>query len=225
MTSPQTSPEPPPTKARHRIDGGQIDRWVATVAAIVLSTATVLTAWSGYQASRWGGVQSSSNNQASKARMEAAHRNSQATLRMIMHLGLFEQYVVAIAADNRKLADFLYARFPQPLRAATDDWLKTNPLTNADAPRSPFDMASYRLREQAEADRLENVAEEMSQAAGSASAFGERYVLLTLIFAMSLFFCGISTKVKWPAVEVAMLAMGVVVLVGGVITLLLLPVR
>jgi hypothetical protein len=40
------------------------DRWVELIAAVLLSMATVLTAWSGYQATRWSGVQATAFSRA-----------------------------------------------------------------------------------------------------------------------------------------------------------------
>lgn len=197
---------------------------MGAVSAVVLSLATVLTAWCGYQAARWGGVQASSYSQAGAARTQAAQKNNEATLRMNMHLNLFTQYVVATAQGNTKLADFIYARFPATLRTAADDWLKTQPLTNPDAPRSPFDMPSYQLPEQVESDRLTTLADEKSQKATDANELSDHYVLLTVIFASSLFFCGISSKFRWPALEAGMIAIGTLLLLGGFIVALTLPI-
>lgn len=197
---------------------------MGAVSAVVLSLATVLTAWCGYQAARWGGVQASSYSQASAARTQAAQKNNEATMRMNMHLTLFTQYVVAIAQDNTKLADFFYARFPLLLRTATDDWLKTKPLTNPDAPRSPFDMPSYQLPERVESDRLTTLADEKAEKAAHANELADRYVLLTVIFASSLFFCGISSKFRWLALEAGMIGIGALLLLGGFVVALTLPI-
>ncbi len=197
---------------------------MGAIAAIVLSLATVSTAWCGYQATRWGGVQSSSYSQAGAARTLSAQKNNEATLRMNMHLNLFTQYVVATAQGDTKLADFMYQRFPPALRTATDDWLKTQPLTNPDAPRSPFDMPSYQLAEQAESARLGALADDKAQRADDANEMGDRYVLLTVIFASSLFFVGISGKFQWLALEAGMIALGAIVLLGGLFVLLTLPI-
>jgi hypothetical protein len=214
----------PQAEVKRPFNRKRFERWMGTIAAIVLSMATVLTAWCGYQATRWGGVQATSYSQAGAARTQSAQKNNEATLRMNMHLSLFTQYVVATAEGNTKLADFVYQRFPPALRVATDDWLKTKPLTNPDAPRSPFDMPSYQLPEQAEAAQLEKIADEKAQRAGDANELGDRYVLLTVIFATSLFFVGISSKFRWLAIEASMIVIGAIVLLGGLAVSLTLPI-
>lgn len=197
---------------------------MGAVSAVVLSMATVLTAWCGYQAARWGGVQASSYSQAGAARTQAAQKNNEASLRMNMHLTLFTQYVIATAQGDTKLADFIYARFPLTLRTAADEWLKTKPLTNPDAPRSPFDMPSYQLPEQIESDRFEQLADERAKKATDANELADHYVLLTVIFASSLFFCGISSKISWLALEAGMIGIGTLVLIGGLVVSLTLPI-
>jgi hypothetical protein len=203
----------------------RFDRWVEFGSAIVLSLATVLTAWCGYQAARWGGEQASLYNAAGAARTQSAQQNNQAMMRMSTQVGLFTQYAAAISENNKQLADFLYNRFPPELRKATDDWLKTEPLKNPGAPRSPFDMPAYQLAEQVKAQQLEEVANQKAQAADDANELADRYVLLTVIFATSLFFCGISGKFQWQVIDAIMLSMGTLVLLGGLIVLFTLPIR
>jgi hypothetical protein len=203
----------------------RFDRWVEFVSAVVLALATVLTAWCGYQAARWSGEQAAAYSQAGAARTRAAQTTNQAMLRISTQVGLFTEYVAALSQDNRELADFLYSRFAPELRAATDAWLKTDPFTNADAPRSPFDMPGYQVPEQAEAQRLEQVANAKADEATEANERADLYVLLTVLFATALFFCGISGKFQWNVIDAFMLAFGSIVLLAGLVILLTLPVK
>ncbi|HMN26628.1 MAG TPA: hypothetical protein PKE45_00630 [Caldilineaceae bacterium] len=195
--------------------GDRFDRWVEFFSAIVLSLATVLTAWCGYQAALWGGQQASAYSQASAARIMAAQQNNQAMLRSSIHIGLFTTYATAFSEGNQRLADFLYTRFPAELKTATDAWLATKPLNNPNAPLSPFDMPEYKLPQQVEAQRLEAQATQLSDQADQANEQSDQYVLLTVIFAMVLFFGGISGKFQWRVIDLAMLTLGVVVMIGG----------
>ena len=103
--------------------------------------------------------------------------------------------------------------FPPELRAATDAWRKTNPLTNPDAPRSPFDMPGYQVAEQV-SQELEQLANQKAAEANDANELADRYVLLTVIFATSLFFCGISGKFQWQVIDIVMLSIGALVLLA-----------
>jgi hypothetical protein len=203
----------------------RFDRVIEVIAAIALALATVLTAWCGYQAARWSGAQARAYNEASAARIQAAEKLDGADIRRSTEVGLFVQYAEAIAHDDAKVADFLYERFPPELKTATDAWLATQPLTNPDAPHSPFAMPEYRVPEQAEARQFQQIAAAKFEEASADNELGDRYVLLTVIFATVLFFGGVSGKFRWRVIDGAVLVFGALVLLGGLFVLLQSPVR
>jgi len=53
-----------------RVERDRTD-WVEIVAAVLLALATVATAWSGYQASRWNGEQTKAFSRANAARVNS----------------------------------------------------------------------------------------------------------------------------------------------------------
>lgn len=203
----------------------RFDRWVELLAVALLSLATVLTAWCGYQATRWSGEQARNYSLASGYRIQAAQTTNQMFLLQNIQVGLFVEYAAAISNDNRNLADFLYQRFPPELRAATDAWLATDPLHNRNAPRSPFDMPAYVLPEQAKAAQLEAQAQESFATANEANEKGDTYVLYTVMFATVLFLGGISGKFRWRVIDALMLTVAFILFVSGVFLLLNSPVR
>jgi hypothetical protein len=202
----------------------RLERWIEFLAAIVLSLATVLTAWCGYQAARWGGEQSRAGNEAVAERVMAAQQANLAMLRGGIHVGLFVEYAAAVSQNDQKLADFLYQRFPVELKSATDAWLALDPLHNPDAPPSPFEMEEYRLPEEDKAQEYEEVATQKTQEASTANQRSDDYVLLTVIFAMALFFGGISGRFQWRVIDASMLILGTLVMLYGVRLLLNLPI-
>lgn len=196
-------------------DVSRFDRWVEFIAAIVLSLATVATAWAGYQAALWGGEQARHMAAASVANVRSAEQTNTAQQRASLQATLFVQWATAISENNSELADFLYQRFPVELRTATDAWLTTQPLQNPGAPATPFEMDEYQLPERSQAAALREQAEAESGLANEANEISDRYVLLTVIFASVLFFGGISGKFQSRAVDLGMLALaGIVFLVG-----------
>jgi hypothetical protein len=205
--------------------GDRFDRWVEFFGALVLAVATVATAWSAYQASLWGGDESKFYFEASAAQLDASHLNTQAMQRATVHAGLFVEYAAARSEGNEALADFLYQRFPSELRTATDTWLATDPLNDPNAPSSPFDMPAYRLQEEDAAEQLEKLSETKFAAAAEADEYADNYVLVTVIFATVLFFSGIAGKFQWRAIDGAVLALGIVVLLIGLVMLAQMPVQ
>ena len=201
------------------------DLWVELLAAMLLSLATILTAWCGYQATRWSGVQAQNFTLATGYRTQAAQTTNQMLIAQNMDVGLFVQYAAAVSTDNDKLAEFLYQRFPTQLRTATDAWLATDPLHNPNAPRSPFDMPEYVLPEKAQAAQLEAQAKESFDIANEANEKGDTYVLYTIIFAAVLLLAGISGKFRWRVVDALLLAIGALVFLIGLIILIGSPIR
>lgn len=203
----------------------RFDRWVEFIAAVVLSLATVATAWAGYQAALWGGDQAEHMAAASAANVQSSQQTNMAQQRLGLQATLFVQWATAISEENQDLADFLYQRFPKELRVATDAWIATKPLKNPDAPATPFEMAEYALPETSLAVEFRQQAETESAAANQANEISDRYVLLTVIFASVLFFGGISGKFQSKAIDLAMLMLSGVVFLIGLGILLTYPVQ
>lgn len=205
--------------------GDRFDRWVEFLGALVLAIATVATAWTAYQATLWGGDESKFYFEASAAQVDAAHLDNLAMQRTGLDAGLFVEYVAARSAGNQELADFLYERFPSELKLATDAWLATDPFNDPTAPASPFDMPQYRLPEQDAAEQQDQLAMATFEDAAEADEYADNYVLLTVIFAMVLFFSGIAGKFQWRVIDGAVLGLGIIVLLVGLVMLAQMPVQ
>jgi hypothetical protein len=205
--------------------GDRFDRWVEFFGALVMSLATVATAWCAYQAALWGGDESRLYFEALSTRAEVGQLQSEALLKTGFQAGLFVEYAAAVSQDNDDLAEFLVRRFPPELKTATEAWLAADPLDNPTAPLSPFDMPEYRLPEQDAAQKAEQRSVEEFETALEADEHADNYVLLTVIFATVLFFSGISGKFQWQVIDAAVLTFGVLVLLGGLMFLLQMPVQ
>ncbi len=203
----------------------RFDRWVEFIAAVVLSLATVATAWAGYQAALWGGEQARHMAAANAAIVQSAQKSNQALQLTSLHANLFVAWVTAISNEEQELADFLYERFPQALKTASDAWIATSPRTNPDAPATPFQMAEYSLPETAQAAELDMKAREETTLAQDANEISDRYVLLTVIFASVLFFGGISGKFQSKAIDLAMLVLSGLVFLAGLGILITYPIQ
>lgn len=194
-------------------------------ATILLSLATVASAWSVYQATRWSGLQAITFGEAGALRTEATRMTSIAARKITVDAGLFVNYAVAINERNEKLAAFLRERFPPRLAAAVDAWLKTRPLADPAAPRSPFEMKEYSLPELDEVNRLNDKADRKVAEAKQANQTGDNYILLTVMFSSVLFFGGICVKFRSFKLELAMLIIGAIIFVNAFVLLLSYPAR
>jgi hypothetical protein len=185
--------------------------WVEILSTVLLALAAVATAWSSYQASRWTGEQAKAFSVANASRVESTRASSLANAQRQVDVAVFIQWVDAFAQDRQELADFYRTRFRDEFVPAFDAWLATHPLDNPDAPLTPFAMPEYRLAADREAERLETAAEASAAAARTNIQRATNYVLGVVLFAASLFFAGISTKLGSPRLKTAVLVIGCIV--------------
>ena len=204
-------------------DAPRIDR-LEILAAVLLALAAVGTAWSSYQASRWNGEQAKAFSRANAARIEASRAAGLADSQTQVDVATFTQWVDAYALDEKQLADFYFRRFRAEFKPAVDAWIATTPLKNANAPLTPFAMPQYRLAARADAERLDANAEVLAAQARTNVQRSTNYVLGVVLFAVALFFAGMSTKLRERRLQAALLALGAVFFVGTVVFLATLPV-
>ena len=187
-----------------------IDR-VALIATGLLALATVATAWSGYQASRWNGEATKASARGNAARVESTRQSALANSQAQVDVAVFTQWVDAYARGETRLRDFYFKRFRAEFKPAVVAWLATKPLKNRNAPLTPFAMPQHTSAAQDEADKLQADADAWAATARRYVQRSTNYVLGVVMFAAALFFAGMSTKLPAPPLRVAMLAIGVVV--------------
>jgi hypothetical protein len=200
------------------------DVWVDFASVILISAATVLTAWCGYEAARWTALQTKEYNQASAQRVTAAVASGRSNTLELVDVTMFLQFIGAIAAGRTNEREFIYRRFRPEMKRAVEAWLATKPQKNPAAPSSPFVMPQYRSLTGEEAARLDALAASSFQTATNANERGDTYVRLTVIFAAVSFLAGISTKFRFPS-HIVIVAVGFGVLIFGLVRMLELPVR
>ena len=122
--------------------GHRRDR-VELMATVLLAIATVATAWSGYQATRWNGEQAKAGARANAARIESAKAAGLANTQTEIDVATFTQWVNAYARKETALRDFYFKRFRAEFKPAVNAWIATRPLKNPKAPLTPFAMPQY----------------------------------------------------------------------------------
>jgi hypothetical protein len=209
MSPVSNSPDPSP-------DGflGHLYRHAELLATILLAIAAVATAWSSYQSARWSGVQAIDFSRANAERVESTRAATQAGQEIQIDVLTFTQWANAYAKKEEKLADFYFDRFRKEFKPAVNAWIATKPLTNPKAPPVPFSMPQYSLKSQAESEKLLAKAEQSTAEARQSNQRSDNYVLAVVLFAASLFFAGISTKLARPNQRVGVLVLGYVIFIG-----------
>ncbi|MGH9252370.1 MAG: hypothetical protein ACRD0W_23055 [Acidimicrobiales bacterium] len=232
MSDPPTEPSPvsdPPTDAAAPGDSetdnvsGREKRF-EIVATILLALTALATAWSGYQASLWDGIQSSNYTQASALRTQGSLKHTEANQFRLADLSVFENFIDATLDGDTELADFYRQRFRDEFEPAFAAWTALDPLTNPDAPPSPLAMPEYRLADDQEAGDLTARAEAKFKEGEDANSISDTFTATTLFFAAALFFAAISERFSYPRARAALLGLAVVGLIGGTALMLTQPV-
>ncbi len=191
--------------------------------ALLMSLATVATAWCAYQSAEWGGEQSFMLGESTRAGRAAALQQSLAMQRRSLDAALFMEWIGAIATGDQRLEDFYRERFRPGMAVAVEAWLATDPRNNPDAPPHPFMMPEYRVEEDSLGAAEESRSQETWQIAREYDERADRYVLLTVVFASVLFFAGISEKFDHYGVRTAVLLMGTALFAGAFAVMLTYP--
>ncbi|MEJ2548020.1 MAG: hypothetical protein P8125_09410 [Gemmatimonadota bacterium] len=200
------------------------ERRFETWSAILMSLATVATAWCAYQSAEWGGEQSFMLGESNRAGREATLQESLAAQRRSLDAALFMEWIGAIATDDQPLEQFYLQRFRPGMRVAVDAWLATDPRNNPEAPPHPFVLPEYRIEQDSIATAERRRSEESWALARQYDTHGDRYVLLTVVFASVLFFAGISEKFEHDRIRVGVLLMGTLLFAGAFGVMLSYPV-
>jgi hypothetical protein len=186
-------------------------------ATVLLSVAAVATAWSSYQATRWNGEQAKAASRTNAIRIDAARAQGLAEAQTQIDVATFIQWVDAYARDETDLADFYFERFRAEFKPAVHAWIAERPLRNLDAPLTPFAMPQYRLAATAEAARLDQEAAASAATVTRNIQRASNYVLAVVLFAVSLFFAGLSTKLGDPRLRSVAVGLGCAVFLGTAI--------
>ena len=196
--------------------GGKRD-WVELAATILLAFAAVATAWSSYQATRWNGEQAKTASRVNKTRIDAGRAAGRANAETQVDIATFIQWVDAYAKDETELESFYRTRFREEFKPAFDAWIATRPLESSGAAPTPFALPEYKLASAIEAERLDAQAEVLAARVRRDIQRASNYVLAVVLFAVALFFAGMSTKLAAAGLRTAMLAVGWIVFLGAAV--------
>jgi hypothetical protein len=200
------------------------EKRLEVLAVALLALTALATAWSGYQASLWDGIQSSNYTRASAARTNAAQERTEANQFRIADLTIFESHIDALIDGNDEVAEFYRQRFRDEFAVAYEAWIALDPLTNPNAPASPLGLPEYKLAAEQTAQDLEAQADTLFVEGEDANARSDVYTLATLLFAVVLFFIAISERFEFLALRLTLLALGGVGLVVGIVVAMRQPI-
>jgi hypothetical protein len=189
---------------------------VEIVAAIILSLATVLSAWGAYEATRWSGEQANNYAMSAALRAQASTHALAASRNIQVDVATFLAWADAVAQNDDRLADFIEGRFREEFKPAFGAWMLSGSPDGTGLPEgTPFQMPDYRVAEQATADDLQKQADAALAEAQRDNQISDNFVLTAVLFASVLFFAGIASRFRSRWIRISMLAVAVVVFALG----------
>jgi hypothetical protein len=191
-----------------------------TVVLIVLSITAVLTAWCGFESSQWGGEMSIAFSEASNARIEAARQAGVANAARQADLTIWGLYVQARAQGDTALASYVEQRFTDHFRVAYRAWLAQGEPT-----QGPFKMKEYLPPGTTESMAADQRADSRFADALAFNQRGDNYTILTVLFALVLFFAAASTRLGSPRAQRILLGLAITFLIAATAILATFPIN
>jgi hypothetical protein len=206
--------------------GGEVktrrERVIEIIAVLLLGVATVGSAFSGYEATKWNGEEARLVRQASAEHVESARLFNLATQIIAYDTNIVAQYAQATADKNEGLKKFYRQTLVRPaFLPILDKWeaqiaagvLPTNLLQDQDYLDAQF--ADYR--------RVDASAVASTAAGEVAGHNSDAFVLTAIILAVALFFAGVTSSFRYAPVRYLLLAAAAVTLAASAARLADLP--
>ncbi|TQM61629.1 hypothetical protein [Humibacillus xanthopallidus] len=200
-----------------------IDRLIELVAVFVLGIATVGTAWCGYQATQWNGVQASAMTASTDARVEASRLFGLATQKASYDSSMIAQYAQAVQAGNTKLATFYRETLiREELLPVIDRW--ETMIKAGSIPTRLIDDTSYMNAQFGPYRAATAKADAATAQALRAGDIQHSYVITTILLAVALFFSGVTSSFMWRPARVLLVLAAIASLGVAAVNLADLPV-
>jgi hypothetical protein len=206
----------------HR-EGRHADRLVTILEATLLSIVTIVAAWSGYSAAKWGTESSLKLAKASATRSEANRAFQESLTFRAEDASMFNAWFTAYLDGDENAMRVAEKRFRPEYRVAFEAWIATDPFTNPDAPAGPQQMPVYQPSGEALSRKLDLQASQLYLEGQKAGETADNYVRTTVILASVLFLVGISTHFPLRAVRFGLIAVGAAILLIATVAIFRLP--
>jgi len=203
-------------------DGGR--NWQELLVTVLLVVAALATSWSSYQATRWNGEQAAAAGRTNAIRIDAARADGLARTQTQVDVATFIAWADADLRGEKKVADFYVDRFRDEFQPAYEAWIAEQPLTNADAPTTPFVMEEYQVAAKKQAEELDAEAEASAAEVRLDIQRSSNYVLTVVLYAIVLFFAGMSTRLSNRRLRWVTTIAGTLVLLGALVWVATFPV-
>jgi hypothetical protein len=190
--------------------------WQEVLVTVLLVVAALGTSWSSYQATRWNGEQAKAASRTNAIRIDAARAQGLAEAQTQVDVATFIAWADADQRGEADLADFYVDRFRDEFEKAFDAWVATRPLEDPAAPSTPFAMDEYHVAAEQRARQLDAAAEASAAQVRLYLQRASNYVLTVVLYAIVLFFAGVSSRIGNRRLRWSLALVGSVVLLGAI---------
>ncbi|MCU0282413.1 MAG: hypothetical protein MUD13_00725 [Candidatus Nanopelagicales bacterium] len=181
------------------------DRTIELIAVILLGVATVGTAWCGLQSSLWNGQQQDLGAEATGERALANRLFGAALQTAAYDSNVIISYAEAVRAGDTRAQEFTREALMRPeLLPFVDRWQATieagGPTPNL------LEDPEYRASLTGDYQAADARAVELSDQSDEAGSVADTYVVTTVLLAVALFFAGVTSSFRYPAMRMALIA-------------------
>jgi len=198
-------------------------RVLQIVEAALLAGVTVLAAWSGFAAASYETDSRIAFANSQRSDTDADELALAADDQKNFDESAFNAWLVADLLGSKERATVAAERFSPGLRTAFDAWLQADPMTNAAAPATPFELPAYERPLLRQATELRRAADRLNAKGMEAGALGDQYVRLTVFLAGVLFLIGIGSTFSILQVRYSLIGIGIILLCFALVLLASLP--
>jgi hypothetical protein len=191
--------------------------------AIVLALVAIATAWSGYQAARWDGLQDELYEKSTRLRIEAQGLETTGGQERIYDASTVVEWMKAQATGQKQLAQLFERRLRPEFQGVFAEWKQTDPLNNPQAPPGPTMMPGYHNAHLERADKLGQEATEVFEQGGKARGRSDDYVRVTVLLATVLLLVAISQRFRTHQVRVGLAVLALALLAIPLYRIITLP--
>jgi hypothetical protein len=204
-------------------EGGEHSERLDLVATILLAVATVASAWCTYQSELWNSEQLEKMADANVVDTESLRASGVANRNAIVDAATYANLLQSESHGDERAARFILSHARPAFRPILDEWY-SNRAGGKLPPGSPFEDPRYRAQIEDPASSLRATALTVLRRANEANANSDRFLMRTVLLAMSLFFLGISGQLRVRNSRRLAVVFGALVLIVTLLSLTRLPI-
>lgn len=206
----------------HRKDLTRNDRFEIIV-TILLSFATLSSAWCSYQADLWGDKERISIIESMRFEEDANELILESNQIRVAHLNIVSTFIDHYLNDDTLYCKYILAHADSVLKPALLEWVKQRPKYVPEIP-NPLKLSVYKNTYEEKIHKFESVSRMKKTESENANEISDKYMLLTVLLSLVLFFSGISGTLSVKSAQILSTVISLIIFIGAVTILISLPV-